>query len=1078
MPFAPHSSAETIDVRHAHVETAARNWVDCIANGDLIGRYIVRSILGAGGMGVVFEAYDPMLDRRVALKVMRNDSTQIGQPGDGESTQARGLLVREANGMAQLSHPHVMPVFDVGWVEGRFFLAMELNDGSTFREWLSERARTWIEIVEMLAQAAQGLAAIHRAGIVHCDFKPANLLIDRTGVLRISDFGLARKIADMRRPSFERPASADIGELDTLNRSGSQGYGGTLSYMSPEQYDGAPLDPASDQYSFFVTLHEALLGNLPPDVARRHLVHGSHYASKSDEPKSSARQLPSWLSAALARGLRPRSDERFADLCEVHRVLVDGVRRHRRRWIVPTLSTLALGMAIAFLALLPETSDPCDTIENQAKDIWNEGVAHQLEARYLATSISEPTPVWNSLRQALDEQMAEWKHTASEQCHHAQASLQTDLCLRTALGGIQSATQIFLSADETTLESPSLVLSAIPQAGDCVTGHRSDGGGVIWPKDAATANTYASLRSDILHLRMLGRAGNLSGVREYYDKVNRKLADHDYLPIRAELELQMGLANAFFAEAGPARQHLNQAMLYATASNYDEVLGWSLTALIYDFGAGREAYSGDDEKQVFARSAISRQGDSPLLFAEWLNNVGIHDLRAQQPVRAHAKFVRAKAIAGHLSGYSYLGTMERLNNIAITFEAMGDVEQAEHSLRYALSTVDKIGDHWPARAGSLLTNLGRTSILRGRYDDAEKELFDALRSSGRVDGRLTGDSEYACSNLEWLYLESGRHDKIVMLRKICPWNDLGIAKDAILDEIWTNLFVVRALADRGHYRAASELFAQIEKVRNNRFPAEYELEFLAVSQLMAAAAAVRDYNYCLNLGRIKLPRLRQSTAQDSVGYTRTSFLREQVRFAFLADHQAAIEAGKWGFAPNLSSEQIDGAHDDYLEAQSRLGLSHPAIIAPTLVYLDTLQARGDVTTYAQVLQRALDEDEYWRRVSPRRFLHLLLTALRFYAAHGADEALLARFKEFREIYDRELDDPAAVSQALSTAHRLAAARFPEASWLSELGEDARRARDLATDRQSVPFSDALVEQLISQVGRDPSTARIAAHRFR
>lgn len=167
--------------------------------GKVIGRYVVRGVLGAGGMGVVLEAYDPLLDRRIALKLLHvgRPSANGGEPGSGASQETTGqLLLREAHGMAQLSHPNVMPVFDVGWIDGSLFLAMELHLGDTLAGWLRAKRRTWQEIVHVMIQAASGLAAIHAQGLIHCDIKPTNLLVDSTGHLRISDFGLAKRVQD------------------------------------------------------------------------------------------------------------------------------------------------------------------------------------------------------------------------------------------------------------------------------------------------------------------------------------------------------------------------------------------------------------------------------------------------------------------------------------------------------------------------------------------------------------------------------------------------------------------------------------------------------------------------------------------------------------------------------------------------------------------------------------------------------------------------------------------------------------------------------------------------------------------
>ena len=218
----------------------------------LIGRFTVLGLVGRGGFGEVYAAHDPELDRRVALKVLSH-------------TDDRAAIERlhlEAMTMARLSHPNVARVFDFGDVDGHLFVAMEFIRGVTLRTWLSGQPRHWREICEVFVAAGQGLAAAHREGIVHRDFKPDNVVIDDEGRARVIDFGLAP-------PPLEDPSdgclpahTADEDDLDTTQPS-QPARGGTPAYMAPEQHLGRPADARSDQFSFCVALFEALLGHHP-----------------------------------------------------------------------------------------------------------------------------------------------------------------------------------------------------------------------------------------------------------------------------------------------------------------------------------------------------------------------------------------------------------------------------------------------------------------------------------------------------------------------------------------------------------------------------------------------------------------------------------------------------------------------------------------------------------------------------------------------------------------------------------------------------------------------------------------------
>ncbi len=246
--------------------------------GERLGRYVIERLLGAGGMGVVYVAHDPQLVRRVALKLMR--------PGFSDPAGTARLL-REARAMARLAHPNVVNVFELGEVEGRVFVAMELVEGGTLRDWL-QRPRTWREVLDLLVAAGGGLAAAHRAGVVHRDFKPENVVVGADGRPRVSDFGLARPAA--------LPGGPELTVAGSLL--------GTPAYMSPEQLQGRPADARSDQYSFCVALHEALTGKRPSP------------SGAVEELRLLAREgpVPAHVWAALARGLQPSPARRFGDM--------------------------------------------------------------------------------------------------------------------------------------------------------------------------------------------------------------------------------------------------------------------------------------------------------------------------------------------------------------------------------------------------------------------------------------------------------------------------------------------------------------------------------------------------------------------------------------------------------------------------------------------------------------------------------------------------------------------------------------------------------------------------------------------
>jgi serine/threonine protein kinase len=204
-----------------------------LERGEAVGRYLVIDRVGAGAMGVVYAAYDPELDRRVALKVLHHTD------GDGTTGSDAARLRREAQALAKLSHPAVVAVHDVGSTDGRIFIAMEFVDGRTLASWRREAPRSIAEVIAVMCEAGRGLAAAHAAGLLHRDFKPDNVMIDRSGRVRVMDFGLARPSVRAQEVRTDREPSAPDATQDGV-------LVGTPAYMSPEQLAGTAVDPRAD----------------------------------------------------------------------------------------------------------------------------------------------------------------------------------------------------------------------------------------------------------------------------------------------------------------------------------------------------------------------------------------------------------------------------------------------------------------------------------------------------------------------------------------------------------------------------------------------------------------------------------------------------------------------------------------------------------------------------------------------------------------------------------------------------------------------------------------------------------------
>jgi serine/threonine protein kinase/formylglycine-generating enzyme required for sulfatase activity len=319
--------------------------VESLARGEALGRYIVIERLGAGAMGVVYAAYDPELDRKVAIKILRSHEGR----GEAREIRRRARLEREAKAIAKLAHPHVVSIFDVGVDHGRVFLAMEYLGGGTLRAWLGEKKRPWREVVKMFVAVGRGLAAAHAEGLVHRDFKPDNVLLDRAGTPKVVDFGLARPSSGSSGGDGESTdgllASSESAPA-SLTQTGT--LAGTPAYMAPEQFMSREADSRSDQFAFCVALYEALYGQRPFAGDTVFDLAESILHERVDATPKSA-NVPGWIRRSLLRGLRADREQRWKKLEDLLVALEADPVARARRIVAASLVTVAVVSTIGGL---------------------------------------------------------------------------------------------------------------------------------------------------------------------------------------------------------------------------------------------------------------------------------------------------------------------------------------------------------------------------------------------------------------------------------------------------------------------------------------------------------------------------------------------------------------------------------------------------------------------------------------------------------------------------------------------------------------------------------------------------------
>lgn len=654
-----------------------------LPSGTRIGRYSVISRLGGGGMGVVYEARDPQLDRLVALKVLRE-----GRASDHRSP-ADNVLLAEAQTLAKIGHPNIVAVYDAGVSEGRVFITMELCRGQNLRQWLARGRHGVREILDVFIEAGRGLAAAHAAGVVHRDFKPANVLMGEGGTVQVADFGMARLAA----------LAIDLDDYDTSaadhDRSAST-IVGTPTYMAPEQLQGRVGDHRMDQFSFCLCLYWALIGD-PPfpgrtfQERRRSVPLGLGTAER--ELLHRARSVPVRVRRALLRGLAVDPGDRFASMDALLAELVE----RRRRWPL-LLSSLALAVAVGVGALetLDQPNAPCEGVPAVLAEAWGAGQRAALAETLARSKLPDAVEQGQRVERAFDGYAAEWKKAYVDACEATYVTrLQSDAvfdlrmrCLERRRVQLEIAARTMAEAgDAKELEQRMALPFRLPAIAECsdVDGLES----VAPPTDPET--------------------------RARIDGLLRRIDEANALREAGKLEDGLVLAREAVAEARSVghRPALAQALECLGRLQTD---GESPQAAEHTLREAIQVGSLGHDERLVARAWPS------LLFA----------LVMQSKVAAAESLGFAAEVAVDRAG-DELARGWLFNNLGILHSELGNHDQARDFLQRALSVKSRlrgardfdVGITW-SNLGFVLVNADRWSEARAAFEQAETILANTV----------------------------------------------------------------------------------------------------------------------------------------------------------------------------------------------------------------------------------------------------------------------------------------------------------------------------------------------------------------
>ncbi|HEX4382618.1 MAG TPA: serine/threonine-protein kinase [Myxococcales bacterium] len=560
-----------------------------IGRGTAIGRYLITSVLGAGGMGAVYAGYDPELERRVAIKLLHDRI-------NSEDADCEDRLRREARTMARLVHPNVVRIYDVGIHGQRTFIAMELVEGRTLRRWLQGEAPGINDIMAAFAAAGRGLAAAHEAGILHGDFKPDNVFLSHEGRACVGDFGLSRPLE--RGQSTD---SFDGGTPGTIR--------GSPAYLAPEVMAGLRPSAASDQFSFCVSLWEALYGRRPFE-GRSPFQLLAQARAREVHPEAS-KNVPRALRQVLLRGLDPDPAARHESMA----ALLEAIEQRPRRKLL--LGAIAGAVVVACVLVLARPgSARCSGAAAELAPSWSSARRTALGKAFHAAG---QDAAWTVADRALSTFAANWTAVHTNSCratriegHQSEEVLERrSRCLTNQREVVAALGDLWLKAPKELLAKAPAALTSLPLPATCGGDGPLNAEKLAEPTPEA-APRVAELRRDLATVSAQLAAGDPASALTLARRVSADAKKLGYPPLEAEALLPLGRALHQHGDLELAEHAYEDAMLAAVAARHEQVLAESLVRLTRFIGLDRARLEEGETLLARATPVVARLGDGKL----------------------------------------------------------------------------------------------------------------------------------------------------------------------------------------------------------------------------------------------------------------------------------------------------------------------------------------------------------------------------------------------------------------------------------------------------------------------------------
>jgi tetratricopeptide (TPR) repeat protein len=630
-------------------------------------------------------------------------------------------MLREAQAIAKLSHPNVVVVYEVGTFDGAIFIAMEFIEGRTLAEWLAEGDRSWRDVLAVFLQAARGLSAAHRAGFVHRDFKPQNVMVTADGHVRVMDFGLARRIDDDAAVELNAAPAvrSRIVVGGTLTVSGEQL--GTPLYMAPEQFASARIDARADQFSFCVSLFWALFGEHP---------FGAGEKTTARRPKVPA--SPAWLRAVITRGLSVDPEKRWPSMDQLIAALArEPIGRSKR--LISAVAVLAVVSGIVALATrqIERSLAICQGGAARMSAVWElpDNVAgpstrrESVRAAILRSGVAGALKIWDSVAVLFDRQSARWLAAYKDACvsthvRKEQSEEILDLrmeCLTENLDSMRAFTEILTHGSKGVIENSVKVASSLDDLERCKNVQQLRLG-VQPPKDPMIRGEVAEMRRRLKSAEALLDTGERAAGGALAETVVERAEKIGYCPLLAEALAIAG--DGKYPDLTAARATLERAIDTGEACGADRVVVRASAQIVFMYGVRDWRLA--ERAAGLARAGLERIGGD-LRLEGWLaNNLGGLRYRQNRHSEALRELERALRIKKANYGEEHIDVAMTESNRSVVLAKLGRLPEAlaisDHVLR--------VYGEWLSPSSFWLaeTMENHASILRrlGRLDEADE----------------------------------------------------------------------------------------------------------------------------------------------------------------------------------------------------------------------------------------------------------------------------------------------------------------------------------------------------------------------